>query len=191
MKKRNIFPKAKIKLGSLLLADPFEKDPRFKHSVVLLTEYDEEGALGFIMNKPTGISVSEAVDDFPYCDSLLYFGGPEETESLFYVHTVGEMLDDSIEIIPGLWHGGDYDKLRMLLDTNQIGNDQIRFYVGYTEWVPGALDFEVKKKYWIVSNVNNFFPLHDSLRGSWEKVLKSMGQEYAILANFPEDPNLN
>mgnify|MGYP006053674755 FL=1 len=191
MKKRNIFPKAKIKLGSLLLADPFEKDPRFKHSVVLLTEYDEEGALGFIMNKPTGISVSEAVDDFPYCDSLLYFGGPEETESLFYVHTVGEMLDDSIEIIPGLWHGGDYDKLRMLLDTNQIGNDQIRFYVGYTEWAPGALDFEVKKKYWIVSNVNNFFPLHDSLRGSWEKVLKSMGQEYAILANFPEDPNLN
>ena len=191
MKKRNMFPKGKIKLGSLLLADPFEKDPRFKHSVVLLTEYDEEGALGFIMNKPTGISVSEAVDDFPYCDSLLYFGGPEETESLFYVHTVGEMLDDSIEIIPGLWHGGDYDKLRMLLDTNQIGNDQIRFYVGYTEWVPGALDFEVKKKYWIVSNVNNFFPLHDSLRGSWEKVLKSMGQEYAILANFPEDPNLN
>ena len=191
MKKRNIFPKAKIKLGSLLLADPFEKDPRFKHSVVLLTEYDEEGALGFIMNKPTDVSVSEAVDDFPYCDSLLYFGGPEETESLFYVHTVGEMLDDSIEIIPGLWHGGDYDKLRMLLDTNQIGNDQIRFYVGYTEWVPGALDFEVKKKYWIVSNVNNFFPLHDSLRGSWEKVLKSMGQEYAILANFPEDPNLN
>ena len=191
MKKRNIFPKAKIKLGSLLLADPFEKDPRFKHSVVLLTEYDEEGALGFIMNKPTGISVSEAVDDFPYCDSLLYFGGPEETESLFYVHTVGEMLDDSIEIIPGLWHGGDYDKLRMLLDTNQIGNDQIRFYVGYTEWVPGALDFEVKKKYWIVSNVNNFFPLHDSLRGSWEKVLKSMGKEYAMLANFPEDPSLN
>lgn len=191
MKKRNIFSKAKIKLGSLLLSEPFMQDPYFKRAVVLLAEYNEEGALGFIMNKPTELSVREAIEDFPLFDSVLYFGGPVETDELFYVHTVGEILDDSIEIIPGLWHGGDYEKLLMLLDTNQIRNDQIRFYAGCAGWVPGALDSEIRNKFWIVSSMDKSFSLQDSQRGLWEEVLKSMGKEYAMLANFPEDPSLN
>ena len=78
--------------GSLLVSEPFLLDSYFKRAVVLLSEHDSQGTLGFILNKPTDVKLNEAVDDFPEFDVPLYFGGPVETDTLFYIHTVGELI---------------------------------------------------------------------------------------------------
>jgi len=72
--------------GSLLISEPFLVDSYFKRSVVLLSEHDDKGTLGFILNKPTDVTLNEAVDDFPDFKVPLYFGGPVETDTLFYIH---------------------------------------------------------------------------------------------------------
>jgi putative transcriptional regulator len=177
--------------GSLLISEPFLLDSYFKRSVVLLSEHDEKGTLGFILNKPTDVKLNEAVEDFPQFDAPLYFGGPVETDTLFYLHTIGEQLPGAREIAPGIWFGGDYDQLKFLIDTQQIGQDQIRFYAGYSGWEPKQLDNELKEKSWLISNATPKFTFFDNPKVLWSQVLKSMGNEYAILANFPEDPNLN
>ena len=51
--------------GSLLVSEPFLADSFFKRSVVLLSEHDKKGTLGFILNKPTDVTVNQAVDNFP------------------------------------------------------------------------------------------------------------------------------
>ena len=177
--------------GSLLISEPFLLDSYFKRAVVLLSEHDEKGTLGFILNKPTDVMLNDAVEDFPDFNVPLYFGGPVDTDTLFYVHTLGSKLEGAKEILPGLWWGGDYDQLKFLVDTKQIEKENIRFYAGYAGWEPKQLDTELKDKSWVVSDLANDFTFFDNPKTLWSQVLRSMGNEYAIIANFPEDPNLN
>ncbi|MBK7964271.1 MAG: YqgE/AlgH family protein [Bacteroidetes bacterium] len=100
-------------------------------------------------------------------------------------------LEGSKEILNGIFWGGDYDQLKFLIDTKQIRPDQIRFYAGYSGWEPKQLDHEMKEKSWLVFKANMEFTFANNPRSLWSEVLRSMGNEYAILANFPEDPNLN
>lgn len=182
---------AKPTQGSLLISEPFLLDSYFKRAVVLLSEHDDQGTLGFILNKPTDVRLNDAVEDFPEFDAPLYFGGPVETDTLFYIHTLGEKLKGAKPIVNGIWWGGDYDQLKFLIDTHQIRPEQIRFYAGYSGWEPKQLEGELKEKAWLVSNANKMFTFFDNPKVLWSQVLRSMGNEYAILANFPEDPNLN
>ncbi len=177
--------------GHLLISEPFLADSYFKRAVVLVSEHDDQGTLGFILNKPTDVKLNEAVDDFPDFDVPLYFGGPVETDTLFYIHTLGPKLEGAREICPGIWWGGDYDQLKFLIDTHQIHRDEIRFYAGYSGWEPRQLDTELKEKSWMLVDAKPQFTFFDDPKLLWSQVLRSMGNEYAILANFPEDPNLN
>jgi putative transcriptional regulator len=177
--------------GSLLISEPFLLDSYFKRSVVLLSEHDDKGTLGFILNKPTDVMLNDAVEDFPNFEVPLYFGGPVETDTLFYIHTLGEQLEGSKLIMPGLWWGGDYDQLKFLIDTRQIQPGTIRFYAGYSGWEPTQLDTELKEKSWLVTDSAKDFTFFENPKTLWSQVLRSLGNEYAILANFPEDPNLN
>ncbi len=177
--------------GSLLISEPFLPDTYFKRAVVLIGEHDAHGTIGFILNKPTDVKMNDAVEDFPYFNVPLYFGGPVDTESLFYIHTLGSKLKGSREIINGIYWGGDYKQLKFLVDTNQVRDNQIRFYAGYSGWEPKQLEIEIKEQSWLLGSVSKQFAFAPDAKCLWSQVLRSMGNEYAILANFPEDPNLN
>lgn len=180
--------------GVLLISEPFCLDGFFKRSVVLVVEHDDNGTLGFILNKPTEVKLNDAVEDFPVFDAPLYLGGPVETDTLFYVHTLGDTLSGSKLIKDGLWWGGDYDQLMLLVETKQITQDQIRFFAGYGEWSPVDMADEFEQKAWItcLQEIKELFSWkEEKMKDMWGNVLRRMGGEYAILANFPEDPNLN
>ena len=78
-------------------------DYYFGRSVVLLAEHNEEGSFGIVLNKPLDGSFNEIVKDFPDFDGKLFVGGPVETESLFFIHTVGYAIEGSLEIGKGLY----------------------------------------------------------------------------------------
>ena len=177
--------------GALLISEPFLNDSYFRRSVVLLTEHNDKGTLGFILNRPTDLKVSDAIEDFPKFDEPLYFGGPVETDSLFYIHSLGEKLPGSKEIAPGIFWSGDFEQLKFLIDTKQVNQDQVRFFVGYSGWEPKQLDSELKEKAWLMSETNKSITFFDNPKILWRSVLRDMGNEYAIISNFPEDPQLN
>ena len=81
--------------------------------------------------------------------------------------------------------------LKLLIDTNQINKDEIRFFAGYSGWEPSQLDAELKGRTWLVSNCKKDFAFSTEPEELWGQVLRNMGSQYAILANFPEDPSLN
>lgn len=187
MKKKAIKPSQ----GALLISEPFLLDSYFKRAVVLIGEHDQHGTIGFILNKPTDLQINDAVDEFPKFDTPLYFGGPVDTDKLFYIHTLGQKLEGAKEIVPGIYWGGNYDQLKFLIDTGQVNENQIRFYAGYSGWEPKDLDSEVKDKFWFVSKVEPRFAFFHDPKCLWAQVLKSMGGEFRVVANFPEDPSLN
>jgi putative transcriptional regulator len=177
--------------GKLLLSEPFQKDLYFKRTVVLLTEHNEMGTVGFILNKPLDIRIHEALDDFPEYDCPLYFGGPVSKNQLFYIHTLGDKLEGSMEIGNGLYWGGSFDTLRLLVEQNQVSPKDLRFFAGYSGWEPQQLEKELEEKSWIVANSRLEYVMNGNSQKLWGTVLKGMGQTYAVMANFPEDPSLN
>ena len=177
--------------GSLLISEPQLSDNFFKRSVILLSEHDTKGTLGFILNKITDIKINDAVEDFPQFDAPLFFGGPVDTDTLFYIHTVCHLLTDSKEIIDGVYLGGDYDRLKFLIDTKQIKPGQIRFYAGYSGWSPQQLEEELQVNAWMLGTANQQFTFYPEPEVLWSQVLRSMKNKYSLLANFPDDPNLN
>src|SRR3989442_15665237 len=72
---------------TLLLAMPQLRDPNFVRSVVLLCEHGAQGALGFVVNRPTEVRAADAVvlDPPPSGDRglMLWAGGPLESQRGF------------------------------------------------------------------------------------------------------------
>ncbi|HZG01153.1 MAG TPA: YqgE/AlgH family protein, partial [Chitinophagales bacterium] len=134
--------KDKPQTGSLLVAEPFMQDENFKHTVVMLCEKSDKGAFGLVLNRPTGIMMQDAVDDFPSNDFMLFEGGPVERDTVHFITTRGELLDDSIEVAPGVHWGGDFEQLKMLIDTGQVTPTDVRFFLGYSGWDAEQLESE-------------------------------------------------
>jgi putative transcriptional regulator len=180
------------KQGALLISEPFLHDPYFQRSVILLTEYSPEtGSTGLILNKPIDLSLNDGLSDFPPYDGQVYLGGPIHKDNLFFIHTLGEKVEESIEIIPGLYWGGNFETIKYMIAGNQIKDNEIRFFAGYSGWEPFQLEREVEEQAWIVTNSNAHTIMNTRNDSMWSDVLKKMGTEYAILANFPVDPSLN
>jgi putative transcriptional regulator len=178
-------------VGKILVSEPFLLDSYFKRSVILLGEHSSEGSVGFILNKPTDLVLNDALDDFPHFDVPLYFGGPVQTDTIHFLHTLGTRLEGSKKILPGIYWGGNLEMLKLLIETNQVNKQDIRFFAGYSGWEPKQLEDELKGKTWLVSSCKKEFAFSSNPDELWGQVLRTMGSQYAILANFPEDPSLN
>ena len=177
--------------GKLLVSEPFIPDPYFKRSVVLLTEYNKEGSVGFILNKITGHKLQKVIGGFPQFNGALYFGGPVNKDQLFYIHTAGKTIEGSIQIKKGLYWGGDFDTVKDMIKTKKINETEIRFFIGYSGWEAEQLEREIKEKTWMVSDTTVLNVMKADTGKMWSDTLKTLGADYAAMANFPEDPILN
>ena len=183
--------KLSLKQGRLLIAEPFMNDPYFKRSVVLLTEHKKEGSLGFILNQPLNITINDTLKDFPVFDAPIFMGGPVQTDSLFYIHTQGEIITESEHIIDNLYWSGNFDQLKEMINNQQIFPHEVMFFVGYSGWDFKQINNEVKNNSWIISDLNKFSIADFQQQDFWRTALQKMGSKFSMLSNFPEDPSLN
>ncbi|MEM9982237.1 MAG: YqgE/AlgH family protein [Bacteroidota bacterium] len=180
-----------ITQGKVLVADPFLLDPYFKRSVVLLVEHNEGGTLGFVINKALEAQLQEAVSGFLYLDQCLYLGGPVNDNALFYLHRIAE-IEGSMLVKDDLFWGGDFEALKDYANTHAVDESEIRFFVGYAGWSPGQLAVEMKENSWIIEDISIEEVMNTSdVKELWRERIKNMSAEYAIWANFPDNPSLN
>ncbi len=176
--------------GSFLISEPFLPDPNFKRTVIILTEHNNDGTVGFVLNKRMEISLHDAMEDFPSVDIPIYFGGPVQPDTLHFIHTI-DILEGRHEIFDGLYWGGNFEALKAMAAKKFIKKENIIFFIGYSGWSPDQLDSEIKEKSWIVTPAKPELLFTDNQDDLWKTVLQSMDQKYSIIANFPEDPSLN
>lgn len=177
--------------GRILLSEPFMGDFYFGRSVILLAEHNEEGSFGVILNKPVTATFNEVLSGFPKFDATLYLGGPVETNSLFYIHNKGDLLEGSTEIAKGIYWGGDLDALRELVLIKKIEPKDIRFYVGYSGWASDQLNTELKRNSWVITTAtkNQIFSIDPM--DMWNSLLNNLGETYKYWSKFPVDPAMN
>lgn len=177
--------------GRLLVSEPFLPDPYFRRTVVLLCDHNTEGSFGFVLNRGMDLTINDLMEDLPPIGSRVGIGGPVQSGELYYLHTLGKHVEGSVEVIDGVHMGGDYAQLRSMLATDPKLSKHVRFFVGYSGWGPDQLSKEMEEKAWLVAPADKRRIMGASNEELWRLTLKSMGREFAPLANFPDDPSLN
>ena len=178
--------------GRVLISEPFLNDTYFKRSVVLLTEHSEEGSVGFVLNKPVDLSVNDVLTDFPEVKAEISIGGPVNTNTIHYIHTLGEKIPNSVKVLENLYWGGDFDAVKDLLDQGTIKSDQIRFFLGYAGWSPKQLENELSENAWLVSEMKSEHIMQGPGDNLWKDILEKSGdKKYRTWINFPENPSMN
>ena len=177
--------------GRLLLSEPFMGDFYFGRSVVLLAEHNEEGSFGVIMNKPVTSTFNDILKGFPDFDAPVFLGGPVESDSLFYIHTVGKNLEGASEIMEGLYWGGDIEALKEMMLIKTIQPKDIRFFIGYSGWSANQLESELKRNSWVITRASKSRLLKMDPLNMWGNLLDKMGDNYSYWSKFPIDPNSN
>jgi putative transcriptional regulator len=186
-----IIPDQNPTSGRILVSQPSLSDRFFSRSVVMLAEHGPDGSFGFIVNKPANIHMSKVSAEFGDFDTELYLGGPVHVNNLFYVHSKGDLIKDSLKVSEGVYWGGDLKEIRELIASGKITDKDIRFYAGYSGWEPKQLDREMKEKSWIVLDGLNRYVFGQRPTHLWKKIVLTLGDEYAPWINYPNDPNMN
>lgn len=177
--------------GRVLISEPFLSDSYFRRSVVYLTEHNEEGSLGFVLNKPLEINISEIVEDFPASEFTISVGGPVSNNTVHYIHTLGPRIPDSVEVTDGIFWGGDFDIIKELISAREIKPHELRFFLGYAGWSANQLEGEMQENAWLVGTIAPRMVMQGVDSEFWTRTLERYNNKYRAWANFPEDPGLN
>ncbi|MDD3742716.1 MAG: YqgE/AlgH family protein [Lentimicrobiaceae bacterium] len=192
MKNKTMEPfKIKPNTGRILISVPFLQDFYFRKSVVLLAEHGIDGSFGIILNKPVEVKLSDVSNDFEGFDAPVFLGGPVKTDSLFFIHTRPDLIDDGVKILEGLYWGGNIELVKELIRLGKLKAEDIRFFVGYAGWVPDQLERELEENSWVVSVTDLQEVINENPIELWKHALKKLGREYTFWVNYPPDPILN
>lgn len=183
--------KIKPNTGRILISVPFLQDFYFKKSVVLLAEHGNEGSFGIIINKPVEVKLSDIASEFEGFDAPVFLGGPVKTDSLFFIHTRPDIIDEGIPILDGLYWGGNIDTVKRLIKAGELSKTEIRFFIGYSGWIADQLDKELEEKSWVVSLTSPAQIFKSNPSELWAQTLKKLGKEYKFWVVYPPDPSYN
>lgn len=178
--------------GSLLVSEPnIIGDESFSRSVVLLTEYDENGIVGFILNKPLQFTLNDLVPEIEL-ELPVFQGGPVEMDNLYFLHSIPDLIPNSHLIADNIYWGGDFQRVHQLISENKITGDEIKFFLGYSGWHKDQLLQEIKERSWVIKpNTSSELILSDEIHGLWKKEMLELGGSYELWSNAPENPSYN
>lgn len=181
-----------IKKGSALVAQPFMADNNFNRTVLIICEHNnEDGTVGFVINRKSPFMIQELLEDFPEFEVEVYYGGPVAPETLHYIHNVGDLLEGSIEIKPGIFWGGDFEKLKFLIGSDLILPKNIKFFLGYSGWDPGQLEGEFVKGSWILDEMFPNYLFKSDSELLWKQILTNKGNTFSVIAQMPNSTRVN
>ena len=180
--------------GRLIVATPDLEDPNFDGTVVLLLEHDPDGTVGVVLNRPSDLSVDEAMagppaddvdrwDDLVAPPSTVFVGGPVRPNAVVALALVTEVRDTE------LWEpiAGDLGVVRLgggpVPEVGEI--DALRVFAGYAGWGAGQLEGEIEAGAWFVVEGDPedcFTPEPDQL---WWQVLRRQGGMFTTVTDNP------
>jgi len=177
--------------GRVLISEPFLSDSYFKRSVVYLTEHQQKGSVGFVLNKTLDMKLDDVIDGFAGQDFSVSLGGPVATDTIHYLHTLGELIPESIHVKDGIFWGGDFEAIKEMIVSGAVTSEQVRFFLGYSGWTELQLDGELNMNAWLVGDIPSTLVMKGGASEVWTNILSGFNPKYKAWANFPEDPGLN
>jgi putative transcriptional regulator len=111
--------------------------------------------------------------------------------TIHFLHRYPNEIQGGIEIMKGVYWGGDFDSVVDLINSSKADPNKLRFFIGYSGWSAGQLNIEMNEKTWITAQASRNIIFHENAEEIWKDSLKLLGGDYEMMINFPIDPQLN
>lgn len=180
----------------LLIAMPELTDPNFAKSVVLLTDYEDLGAVGFILNRETDLTLNEALS-FSTGDMVdayksypLHLGGPVDPTRIWilyqqkaYPDILGIDLGDQISLA---------EEGQILIDHKfELKPNEVKVFHGSAGWDAKQLEAEIKQSFWLTTKISKELIFQTPVENMWEKAIRDLGIDPNHLQGGPNSQILN
>jgi putative transcriptional regulator len=170
----------------LLIAMPQVMDPFFHRSVVLLVHHDDEGSLGFIINRPTAIPISEILQGLELTwggdhQALAGFGGPVQPQVGTVLFAAQSAQQHAAQICPGI---SLTQHLADLASLAAMPPGEFRLLLGYAGWSAGQLEAELVRNDWVTAPVHQRLIFTADPERTWGLALESVGIDPASLPSW-------
>ncbi len=156
-----------ISTGTIITGTNLLEGSTFQQSIILITEKNEQGATGFVVNKLFSKTLNQ-LEEFKHGLSFpLYNGGPVETEGLFFIHRRPDLIEGGKAIINDLYIGGNFKQAVHHINQKSIQQKDIKLFIGYCGWDAGELEAEIAEGSWLVMDVGmeTVFDEHKKMPG--------------------------
>ncbi|HKI85788.1 MAG TPA: YqgE/AlgH family protein, partial [Thermoanaerobaculia bacterium] len=134
-----------------LIATHQQQGPFFE-TVILLVDYDQSGAMGLIVNRPSRIAVAKVLPQVKELEGRkdrLFVGGPVSLDHLMLLIRAKKAPPHSTHVVDDVYASGSIDTLRDLA-SGALSDANFRAYAGYAGWAAGQLDAELARGAWRV-----------------------------------------
>jgi putative transcriptional regulator len=134
--------------GMLIRATAVLNGTNFDNAVILITEYNEKGAVGFVINKPFARKLNE-LEEFKHSPAFpLYEGGPVDTEHLFFIHCRPDIVQEGQLIGDAIYYSGNFKQAITAINNKTLTETGIKLFIGYCGWNEGELEAEIAEGSW-------------------------------------------
>ncbi len=185
-------PNLKIEKGDILIGQPtILGDMTFNRAVIFIVDFNEEGVVGFIINKPSDENLKDLLPEVEQ-EFKVFDGGPVEKDKLYFLHNRPDLIEGGLRINEEIYWGGDYKNVVNLINDRQLSKSNIKFFMGYSGWAEMQLESEIKNNVWLLQK--DFDPvevLTSSKPSFWNKKVRNIGGEFLIWSNAPDNFNYN
>ena len=170
----------------LIATSLIQEDVFFQKSVIYLCQNDENGAMGFIINKPL---VNENLKDifhqlninfeYTYKEVLnqhIYMGGPLNSNKILILHSTENKrkYESSIQLSENLAVTSSIDVIMDLADN--ILPEYFLPIAGYSCWTKEQLSEEIKFNEWFKTNkLNKDIIFNFNNQNKWQDYIKEIG----------------
>lgn len=183
-----------VSRGTFLVASPMLRDSNFVRTVVLICEHGAEGSWGLIVNRRTGLTFGELLDDLPFpasSEARVFWGGPVEPSRMQVLHHLRREVAEEVEVCPGVNLGLESDTFRDVVRHALIPGESLMAYVGHAGWGAGQLEAELTTGSWILCSADARTVFETDPDEVWEHVLNQLGPSCSRLTTMPPDPRVN
>ena len=156
----------------LLVAKRTLRDRVYGSSVLLARPLGEERHVGFIVNKPTNMTLGKLFPQHTPSQKVVdpvYLGGPTGAEVIFaMVKDKKSPGGRSLQLAPGIFLAYDSAVVDRIIETQ---SEQARFFAGMVMWQPHELADEVKRGLWFVLPAKPELLLRKPTDSLWEDLV--------------------
>ncbi len=172
--------------NQFLIAMPGMVEGSLAGSVIYVCEHTERGALGLVINRPTDLTLGTLFERIdltleigPVKDTLVFFGGPVQTDRGFVLHAPAGDYSSSIKL-----GGMALTTSRDVLQAVAEGNGPARMLVtlGYAGWGAGQLESEMAQNAWLSVGADDSIIFDVPPEDRYPAALKLLGIDPVMLA---------
>ncbi len=167
--------------NQFLIAMPSLADANFSHTVSYICQHNAEGALAIIINRPTGMVLSNIFEQMGIDTSSqkiqqipVFAGGPVQKERGFIIHEKDSTSwDASISISDTTRLTSSRDILEAIAQNE--GPSDFLIALGYAGWGAGQLEEEILSNAWLNTPCQQDILYHTPVKQRWSEAANQLG----------------